>query len=46
MAIARQMKRRRLKDTKIENIKLLFISLQTIKIGVKSTQIKEIVAFE
>jgi hypothetical protein len=46
MAIARQMKQRRLKDTKIENKQLLYISLQTAKIGVKSIPIKEIVASE
>ena len=43
MAIARQMKQRRLKDTKIENQQLLYISLQVAKIEGKSNAIKEIV---
>ena len=43
MAIARQMKQRQPKDTKMENKQLLYISLQFAKIEVKSNLIKEIV---
>jgi len=42
MAIARQMKQRQPKDTKMENKQLLYISLQFAKIEVKSNTIKEI----